>query len=381
MTGNDIRLPAPFGPVRSARRARARLSPVTPVTAPASGSWSAVRGRVEVDNNRLTGATVFGITARGARARQSTGSATSSQVPGSAPSTPGPSPATPAPDPAPTPRGWAHHAHVTFLTYLEFHPLAALWLGIARPGAARRRLVAAGAAARASVPGQHPLARATPGRGGIEPGRGRGPAGGPGRRPAGTPSAAVSPGQDPPRRLAFAAAMASGRSDHRPARAGSGPRRSRGRSRCGAVQPELTRPQPVVAPSDAGLTRPSGSSTRPPEPTRPQRVVPRPPERTRPRVGRSVAARAARAQPAARRPGSRLPGRSRWSARSRRHPATPARGHPATAEVTRPPGGTGAACHPVVGRPDYDDNELARPGGPGGPDGSAQTRPAPKAAD
>ena len=85
-------------------------------------------GPVELDNNRIIGATVFGVTARGATSQvKGVGNVLSGTgfraVDARADAAP---PALSGTDTS----GWAHHATVTFLSYLEFHPLAALWLGI-----------------------------------------------------------------------------------------------------------------------------------------------------------------------------------------------------------------------------------------------------------
>ncbi|MGP0024053.1 MAG: right-handed parallel beta-helix repeat-containing protein [Streptosporangiaceae bacterium] len=85
-------------------------------------------GPVELDNNRIIGATVFGVTARGAASQvKGVGNVLSGTgfraVDARADAAP---PALSGTDTS----GWAHHAEVTFLSYLEFHPLAALWLGI-----------------------------------------------------------------------------------------------------------------------------------------------------------------------------------------------------------------------------------------------------------
>ena len=91
LTGNDIGCHP---------RSALSVGPSAPGTVISGNTLSGARlgivvrdsGRVTVDNNLVTGATVFGLTARGA-ASPSAGSATSSPVPGSAPSTPGPGPA------------------------------------------------------------------------------------------------------------------------------------------------------------------------------------------------------------------------------------------------------------------------------------------------
>ncbi len=85
-------------------------------------------GPVELDNNRIIGATVFGVTARGAASQvKGVGNVLSGTgfraVDARADAAP---PALSGTDTS----GWAHHAKITFLSYLEYHPLAALWLGI-----------------------------------------------------------------------------------------------------------------------------------------------------------------------------------------------------------------------------------------------------------
>lgn len=85
-------------------------------------------GHVRLDKNLVTGATVFGISARGATSAVSgvgntiagTGfRAIDSRADAPAPALYGTNLA-----------GWAYHAKITFWTYLQFHPLAAMWLGI-----------------------------------------------------------------------------------------------------------------------------------------------------------------------------------------------------------------------------------------------------------
>jgi Right handed beta helix region len=85
-------------------------------------------GRLETDNNVITGATVFGITVRGSLSRVS--------GQGNVISGTGFRPVDARAD-ASTPKlsgtntaGWIHHVRITFVSYLEFHPLAATWLGI-----------------------------------------------------------------------------------------------------------------------------------------------------------------------------------------------------------------------------------------------------------
>jgi len=85
-------------------------------------------GHVEMDANLVTNATVFGVSSRGA----------SSVVTGTGNTLAGTGfRATDAREGAPMPAlyatntaGWTVHTPVTFLTYLEFHPLAAMWLGV-----------------------------------------------------------------------------------------------------------------------------------------------------------------------------------------------------------------------------------------------------------
>ena len=113
-------------------------------------------GRIEVDNNLLTGATVFGITARGV---SSVVSGVGNTISGTG------FRAVDARADARTPQltdtntsGWQHHAKSTVLTYLAVPP--------ARPALAEHRgaraallpVVTAQEAAAAPVPGQHPLA-------------------------------------------------------------------------------------------------------------------------------------------------------------------------------------------------------------------------------
>jgi hypothetical protein len=86
-------------------------------------------GRVQLDKNLVTGATVFGVSARGATSLVSgvgntiAGSgfrAVDSRADAPAPSLYGSNLS-----------GWTVHVKVTFWSYLQFHPLAALWLGVA----------------------------------------------------------------------------------------------------------------------------------------------------------------------------------------------------------------------------------------------------------
>jgi hypothetical protein len=86
-------------------------------------------GRVQFDKNLVTNATVFGVSARGVTSAVSgvgntiSGSgfrAIDSRADAPAPSLYGSNVS-----------GWAYHAKVTFVSYFQFHPLAAMWLGIA----------------------------------------------------------------------------------------------------------------------------------------------------------------------------------------------------------------------------------------------------------
>jgi parallel beta helix pectate lyase-like protein len=84
---------------------------------------------VEVDNNTITGARVFGITARGSSSQltgvgnviSGTGfRAVDNRADASAPALSGTNDS-----------AWIVHTRVTFFSYLAFHPLAALWLSVA----------------------------------------------------------------------------------------------------------------------------------------------------------------------------------------------------------------------------------------------------------
>ena len=85
-------------------------------------------GRIEVDNNLITGATVFGISARGA---SSVVKGVGNTISGSGfravdARADAHQPALSGTDTA----GWQHHVRITVWTYLLFHPLALLWLSI-----------------------------------------------------------------------------------------------------------------------------------------------------------------------------------------------------------------------------------------------------------
>jgi hypothetical protein len=86
-------------------------------------------GPVQLDQNLVTNATVFGVSARGASSAV-TGVGNTIQGSGFR--------AIDYRADAPAPRlyssnvsDWTYHAEITFWSYLEFHPLAAMWLGIA----------------------------------------------------------------------------------------------------------------------------------------------------------------------------------------------------------------------------------------------------------
>jgi len=85
-------------------------------------------GRIEIDNSLITGATVFGITARGVTSQvRGVGNVISgtgfrsvdARADASQPALSGTNTT-----------GWLHHVKITFWSYLLFHPLAALWLSI-----------------------------------------------------------------------------------------------------------------------------------------------------------------------------------------------------------------------------------------------------------
>lgn len=158
LTGNDIRCNPRTG---------FSIGPAAPGTMISGNTVSGARmgvlvrnsGAVQVDNNRIIGATIFGITARGLPSQVTgVGNAISGTgfraVDARAQARP---PALSGTNLS----GWAHHAKVTFWSYLLFHPLAALWLSIAI-------LVLAGAAwsRRRRLP-PHPYPASTRWRGSI----------------------------------------------------------------------------------------------------------------------------------------------------------------------------------------------------------------------
>jgi hypothetical protein len=127
ITGNDVRCHP---------RSGLSIGPGAPGAVVSGNAVSGARigilvrssGRIEVDNNRLTGLTVFGITARGL---SSVVSGVGNTISGTG------FRAVDARADARNPQftdtntnGWQHHAKSTVLTYLLFHPLALLWLSI-----------------------------------------------------------------------------------------------------------------------------------------------------------------------------------------------------------------------------------------------------------
>jgi Right handed beta helix region len=85
-------------------------------------------GRLKVDNNVITGATEFGITARGSLSQVS-GQGNVISGTGFRPVDARADASTPKLSGTDT-AGWVHHVRITFVSYLEFHPLAATWLAI-----------------------------------------------------------------------------------------------------------------------------------------------------------------------------------------------------------------------------------------------------------
>lgn len=127
VTGNDIRCNA---------RAGLSIGPAAPGTMVSGNTVAGTRigvlirsaGRIEVDSNLITSATVFGITARGETSQVSgqanvisgTGfRAVDARADADMPALSGTNTA-----------AWAHRVKVNFWSYLRFHPLAALWLSI-----------------------------------------------------------------------------------------------------------------------------------------------------------------------------------------------------------------------------------------------------------
>ena len=128
LTGNDIRCDP---------RSGFSVGPDTPgimisgntVVGPRTAFLISDSGAVELDNNHVTGATVFGVSARGlSSAVTGVGNVISGTgfraIDARADAS---MPALSSTDDT----GWAYHARVTFWSYLIYHPLAALWLSIA----------------------------------------------------------------------------------------------------------------------------------------------------------------------------------------------------------------------------------------------------------
>jgi hypothetical protein len=128
LTGNDIRCDP---------RSGFSVGPDTPgimisgntVVGPRTAFLISDSGAVELDNNHVTGATVFGVSARGLSSAvtgvgnviSGTGfRAIDARADASMPALS-----------STNDTGWAYHARVTFWSYLIYHPLAALWLSIA----------------------------------------------------------------------------------------------------------------------------------------------------------------------------------------------------------------------------------------------------------
>jgi hypothetical protein len=128
LTGNDI---------RCSPRSGLSIGPDTPglvisgntIVGPRTGILVSSAGPVQMDNNKIIGATVFGISARGAASRV-TGVA--NVISGNGFRAIDSRADAPMPDMSSSNvSGWASHSRVTFLSYLQFHPLAVLWLSIA----------------------------------------------------------------------------------------------------------------------------------------------------------------------------------------------------------------------------------------------------------
>jgi hypothetical protein len=127
LTGNDIRC-HPRSGLSVGPSAPGTVISGNTLSSPHIGILIRDSGPVTADNNRLIGATVFGVTARGASSRvkgvsnviSGTGFRAVDAKAGAATS------ALAGTDIS----GWSHRAKITFVSYLEFHPLAALWFGI-----------------------------------------------------------------------------------------------------------------------------------------------------------------------------------------------------------------------------------------------------------
>ncbi len=127
VTGNDIRC----GP-----RAAIEVGSAAPGTEISGNSMVNARiallirssGPVRADKNRITGAKVFGITARGETSHV-TGQGNVISGTGFRP-VDARADADPLALTGTQDAGWAHHAKTSFWSYLRFHPLALLWLSI-----------------------------------------------------------------------------------------------------------------------------------------------------------------------------------------------------------------------------------------------------------
>jgi parallel beta-helix repeat protein len=370
LTGNDIRCDP---------RSGLSVGPSAPGTVISGNTLSGARlgivvrnsGRVTVDNNLVIGATVFGVTARGASSTiNGVGNVISGTGVRAVDSRAGAS--TPALTQTDT-SGWAHHANLNFFSYLEYHPLAALWLGIlvlillAAAWSFRRRLPnhpypastrwrgpvpAAAESSLASDPGLtgNPGLARDPGLVRVRPQTGR-------RTAASRPHVALTwpePADSAPPpvvrpRPAFSSPAPVTRPQPvvppaQPMVARSEPSVTRAQPMVARSEPSVTRAQPVLPRSDAALTRPQRAvAPPPPEPARPQ------PDVVRPRMALN-------------------------------HPLPPV--SPPRPEATRPqPAVPSPRVIPWWAGPADEDNEWLRPDGFGGLDGAAETRRKPKAAD
>ena len=128
LTGNDIRCDP---------RSGFSIGPATPgivisgntVAGPRTGVLISGSGAVELDNNRITGATEFGVSARGLSSTV-TGVGNVISGDGFRPVDARADASMPSLS-ATNDSGWSYHRRVTFWSYLRFHPLAAVWLSIA----------------------------------------------------------------------------------------------------------------------------------------------------------------------------------------------------------------------------------------------------------
>jgi hypothetical protein len=128
VTGNDI---------RCSPRSGLSIGPSTPglmvsgntVVDPRDGILVSSSGPIQLDSNDIIGATVFGISARGA-ASSVTGVGNLISGTGFRAIDARADAAMPTLS-STNASGWAFHERLTVWSYLEFHPLAALWLGIA----------------------------------------------------------------------------------------------------------------------------------------------------------------------------------------------------------------------------------------------------------